>query len=71
MARIDTPAGQPEEDGLRDIFRVRDATGYAVSSLKDKGLVRSKNFFKLWHRLHHHDVFYRGRQASLLGSSTT
>ena len=31
----------------------------------------SKDFLKLCDRLRRHDVFYRGRQASLLGSSTT
>jgi hypothetical protein len=30
-----------------------------------------KDFLKLRARLRHHDVFYRGRQASFLGSPTT
>jgi len=45
--------------------------GHAVGSLEDTDLVCSKDFLKLCDRLRHHDVFYRGRQASLLGSSTT
>jgi hypothetical protein len=71
MARVDNPAGQPEKDRLRDVFRIRHAAGYAVCRLKDTGLVCSKDFLKLWDHLRHHNVFYRGRQAPLLGSSIT
>jgi hypothetical protein len=63
--------GQSEKNGLRDVFGVRRASRYAVGSLEDTSLVCSKDFLKLGERLCHHDVFYRGRQASLLGSSTT
>jgi hypothetical protein len=49
----------------------RHAAGYALSSLQDASVVCSKDFLKLRARLRHPDVFYRGLQASLLGSPTT
>jgi hypothetical protein len=56
---------------MHSLFRVRHAAGYALSSLHDASVVCSKDFLKLRARLRHHDVFYRGRQASLLGSPIT
>jgi hypothetical protein len=67
-AAVDTTASQPEENRLRDVLGVRHDTGYAVSSLEDTCLVCSKQFLKLCVPLRHHEIFYRGRQASLLGS---
>jgi hypothetical protein len=63
--------GQPEENGLCNVFRVRHAAGDAVGSLEDTGLMFPEDFLKLSESLGHHNVFYRGRQASLLGLSTT
>jgi len=68
---VDGPASQSEEDRLRYVFGVSHTSSYAVRGFEDTRLVGTKDFLKLSGCFCHHDGFYRGRQVSLLGSSTT